>query len=427
LNGLGKRLKQMRVARGMTQSELAQPYYTYSFVSAIESGRRRPSKAALEHFSDRLGVQADELLTGTPPGITSEVELGLAEARRLVSAGKVKKAEERFTEALRLSQQYNLEQSEARAMHGIALCYERKGKVAEAIEMYRKVQGQLGGHPTARVAESLAGEARCHQLLGDVRYAIHILESALELMQREGLEDPTATMRLQASLVGAYFEAGLYDRSYAAAEEALSLAPEVDDPERLAAMYINAAWALNHKGRDRDAHETLVRAEHFFEQVDLRLELAQCRLGRGILFGRKGDTDRATSEIEKAAEDFRHIGNAVNEARCLNELGRLARLSGDTLKATGHLERSIELLSQLDQTVLLAWAYREMGLTLETSDPTEALKYIETAIQHYERADQGVELAITYRYLGDMLNETPRRADSCDAYRRGILALERNL
>jgi tetratricopeptide (TPR) repeat protein len=411
----------------MTQSELAQPYYTYSFVSAIESGRRRPSKAALEHFAGRLGVQTDELLTGRPPGITSEVELGLAEARRLVSLGKVKKAEERFNEALRLSKLHHLDHSEARSMYGIALCYERRGKVAEAIEMYRKVQDRLGGRPTAWSADSIAGEARCHQLLGDIRYAIHILESALDLMKREGLEDPTAAMRLQASLVGAYFEGGLYERSYAAAEEALSFAPEVDDPERLAAMYINAAWALNHKGRDREAHETLVRAEHFFEQVDLRLELAQCRLSRGMMLSRRDDNLEARKEIEKAAAGFRLVDSGVNEARALNELARLERLGGAEDKALAHLNDAMVILQELDQTVVLAWSYREMGLTLENSDRTEAIKCLETAIELYERSDSPVQLAITYRYLGDMLSETARKADSCGAYRRGILALERNL
>ena len=329
MSALGRRLKQLRVTRGMTQSELAQPYYTYSFVSAIEGGRRRPSKEALEHFAERLGVEPDELLTGRPPGLASEVELGLVEARRLASAGKVKKAEESFRAMLTLSQQHHLDQSEARAMHGIALCFERRSKVAEAIEMYRKVQDRLGGRPTAWSADSIAGEARCHQLLGDTRYAIHILETALDQMKRDGFEDPTASMRLQASLVGAYFEGGLYARSYAAAEEALAFAPQVDDPERLAAMYINAAWALNHKGRDREAHETLVRAEHFFEQVDLRLELAQCRLSRGMMLGRKGSYDLARTEIEKATEGFRSVDTKVNEARALNELARIERLSSN--------------------------------------------------------------------------------------------------
>ena len=92
-----------------------------------------------------------------------------------------------------------------------------------------------------------------------------------------------------------------------------------------------------------------------------------------------------------------------------------------------HLEASIEILTKLDQSVVLAWAYREMGLTLEPSDRTQAIKCMKMAIEAYERADEAVELAITYRHMGDMLSESNRKARACDAYRQGILALEKNL
>ena len=61
---IGTRLRQIRVARGMTQAELASPRYTHAYVSAIEAGRRQPSTKAIEHFAARLGVDPDELMTG---------------------------------------------------------------------------------------------------------------------------------------------------------------------------------------------------------------------------------------------------------------------------------------------------------------------------------------------------------------------------
>ena len=58
---IGTRLRRLRTARGLTQKELAAPRYTHAYVSSIESGRRRPSLEALEHFASKLGVPVEEL------------------------------------------------------------------------------------------------------------------------------------------------------------------------------------------------------------------------------------------------------------------------------------------------------------------------------------------------------------------------------
>src|ERR671929_169869 len=44
----GSRLRKLRLARGMTQKELAGDRYTHAYVSSIEAGRRMPSREALQ-------------------------------------------------------------------------------------------------------------------------------------------------------------------------------------------------------------------------------------------------------------------------------------------------------------------------------------------------------------------------------------------
>ncbi len=74
---IGSRLRRLRVARGLTQKELAAPAYTHAYVSTIESGRRNPSRGALEHFAAKLGVDVDELETGRPADLSARLELVL--------------------------------------------------------------------------------------------------------------------------------------------------------------------------------------------------------------------------------------------------------------------------------------------------------------------------------------------------------------
>lgn len=424
---LGTRIRKLRETKGLTQKELAEPYYTHAYISTIESGRRSPDKQALEHIAHRLGVGTEELLTGRPPTLSSELDLGLSEARRQVSKGRVKEARKRYEELAKEAKRFKLAGFEARATGGLALCEERGGRPREAAELYLRAQ-KLASRESALVrVDAIAGEARCAQATGDIRYAIHLLESALIELERQKLEDPSAMLRLHASLIGAYFEAGLYQHAYRSAELALGLAPSVADAERLGNMHLNAAWALHHQGRARDAQDCLLKAQTYYEQLDLALELGRARLATGMMLARKGAARKARAELETAIEAFRESDSTIDEARTLNELARVWRSSGRLEEAAESLEASLALLEDKDHPGLAGWANRELGLCLAESDPPVAEKHVRAAIELFELSAQPVQLAITHRVLGDLLGSKGKTRQACESYRTGILFLEEDL
>lgn len=425
--GLGKRLRQLRVGRGMTQQELADPHYTAAYISTIEAGKRRPSEEALAHLADRLGTDPESLATGRPPGLVSELELGLVEARRLASSGKAKDGMKRFEQLLATAHEHRLTALEVRALYGLGLSYERSDQPERAIELYEKAVEQAGPDLLPVAVDAVAGQARCHQLQGDIRLAIHILETALITLERARLEDPSALLRIRASLVAAYFEAGLFTRAYENADEALYLAADVRDPERLAWMYLNSAWALHHRGRPKDAHDTLMRAEHFFGQLELRLELAQARLAKGMLLSREADLAAARVEFTVAATTFRDVGSSINEARAYNELGRLERIEGNQPAAKSALGHAASILEKLEYPGLLAWTHRELGIALADDEPDLAEKALLQAWELYARADEPVERAITCRHLGELRDRLGDEKGACEAFRLGISVLETKL
>ncbi|MGH2454894.1 MAG: helix-turn-helix domain-containing protein, partial [Candidatus Limnocylindria bacterium] len=73
---IGKRLRQMRAAAGMTQRQLAQPRYTAAYVSALENGLAKPSMAALHYLAGRLGVEIAAFLP-SPSGQLSRLDADL--------------------------------------------------------------------------------------------------------------------------------------------------------------------------------------------------------------------------------------------------------------------------------------------------------------------------------------------------------------
>src|SRR6184192_725814 len=61
---LGERLRQLRVAAGLTQSDLAGDRFSKEYVSQIERGKTRPTSQTLSWIAERLGVDASYLERG---------------------------------------------------------------------------------------------------------------------------------------------------------------------------------------------------------------------------------------------------------------------------------------------------------------------------------------------------------------------------
>jgi len=59
---LGGRIRETRLAAGMTQAEVAAGRFSVAYLSRIESGDRRPSPETLEHIARTLGTDIPTLL-----------------------------------------------------------------------------------------------------------------------------------------------------------------------------------------------------------------------------------------------------------------------------------------------------------------------------------------------------------------------------
>src|SRR5712691_9858844 len=81
--GLGERLRQLRVAAGLTQTELAGERCSKEYVSQIERGKTRPTRETVEWLALRLGVDATFLSSGVSTDERARAEAILARAEAL--------------------------------------------------------------------------------------------------------------------------------------------------------------------------------------------------------------------------------------------------------------------------------------------------------------------------------------------------------
>ncbi len=423
---LGRRIRRLRLAAGLTQHDLAAPDYTHAYVSQIESGRRDPSPAALEHFARKLGIGVEQLQTGRPPDLEERLELELQEARRMASAGEIEPAESTYETVHKEANRYALPRLIARALQGKAMCAELGGDLDAAISLYQQAEQALVGEPFTERVDAIAGQTRCLQSRGDTRTSVYMLEQALETLERQGLTDPGALVRLHTSLVAAYWERGAYERSAASAEEALRLAPQTKEPERLASMHLNVARVLLDQGRTKDAHDSLRQAEQLYREMDMQSHVADCHHSRGFILAREGKLDEAEAELEEALNVYRTIDLPLREARSTIELARIKRQRGDSDQAEGLLERALELTGSRDW-IEIAEANRELALCRKDKDAGAAEKLLRSAAELFQKSEEQTEYAATCRLLGDLLMDNGDVASAAEAFRQGVTAIEERL
>src|SRR5215216_1253656 len=85
---LGDRVRQLRIAKGLTQTELAGERFSKEYVSQIERGKTRPTGETIEWLASRLGVDQSFLETGVSSSERERVESVIARAEAALESNQ---------------------------------------------------------------------------------------------------------------------------------------------------------------------------------------------------------------------------------------------------------------------------------------------------------------------------------------------------
>src|SRR5919109_5469707 len=151
---LGERLRQLRVAAGMTQTDLAGDRFSKEYVSQIERGKTRPTPETIQWLADRLGVDGGFLANGVSADERGRVDAALARADALLEARRNDEALEEFASVRSAVLATGLPELEARALSGEATVRMRRGEVREAIA------GAATWKPRARTSSARSSSPR---------------------------------------------------------------------------------------------------------------------------------------------------------------------------------------------------------------------------------------------------------------------------
>ncbi|MFE1869675.1 tetratricopeptide repeat protein [Streptomyces sp. NPDC059496] len=417
---IGRRVQRMRGELGLTQRQLAEPSYTSAYISTLESGKVRPSETALRFLAARLGTSYEELATGRPAHLATELRLALTDAQQTLATGAADEAAARYRRLLAEAEELGLVAEQAEARLGLGDCALESGELPDAIGHFETAEHLLADEPLPRRARPIRGRAVAHLLAGELRYACYLLESTIDELGSSGLADPEALVLLNAAIIGPYLDMGAHARAARAAELALALAPQVSDPALVAGMHRQVARTFLAGGRVADADASLAKAQEIYGQLRLRTDLAHCHWMRGYVQAQNGELASAERELRIARDMLSARRAGLYTAQVEVELADVLRQLGRHEEAAGLLSALLEL-GDSHGAVHAGGAHRLLGLMAEErGEPEAAEEHYVQALALLERSGASGDLADLCRLLGDLLRRTGRVEAAMDAYRTGL-------
>ncbi|MFD5631319.1 MULTISPECIES: helix-turn-helix domain-containing protein [unclassified Streptomyces] len=418
---IGRRVQQLRTERGLTQKQLAEPVYTPAYVSTLEAGRVRASEPALRHIAERLGVAYEELVTGRPAHLATDLRLRLTDAQRTLATGEAEVAAEQYDGLLAEAKAHGLVAEQAAALLGLGECALETGDLETARKRFEESEGRLGDAPLPNRVPALRGRAVSHYLAGELRYSCYLFESTIDELNRTGMHDPDALLLLYTGVIAPYMDMGAHARAAQAAELALALAPQVGEPALVARMHRSVARTMIAEGRMAEADASLAKAAELYRQLQIRTELANCHWMRGYLYVQNGELERAESELREARTMLSAKRAALYTSQVAVELADVLHRRGKSEEAATLLHEVLGDLSPERGAVHSAGAHRLLGIIAEDARDTEsAEEHYVRALSLLERAGAAGDLADLCRLLGDLFRRTGRVEAALDAYRTGL-------
>ena len=330
---LGARIRSLRVAQGLTQSEIAGETFSAGYVSRIESGVRRPTSKVLAEIAGRLDTTPEQLLKGIEASAFDELKMGLDYGELALENGDAPDAEKHVRKALEGARTAQVRELLQRGSLLLGRVLEAQGRYDEAIACLEQAVSTGEGIALLEAGTALS---RCLRDSGDLSLAIEIGEQVEASVAGSACAEVDEAVQLSVTIAAAYAERGDLARATRRCTEAIATAESLGSPRARASAYWNASMVEATKGRTAVAAPMAARALALLSEGRDERNLARLRLqvGRLLLQSDPPELDEAIRHACRARDAMEHTSaSPVDLAFCDVTLAQAHLLSGDPAAA----------------------------------------------------------------------------------------------
>ena len=425
---LGERLRALRIAAGLTQSELAGGRFSKEYLSQIERGKTRPTVETLDWLASRLGVDPGYLESGVSAEERSRAEAVLARAEALLEAHRYAEAQDELARSRDRVVRVGAPELELRALLVESWADVQQGRIKEALAVLARARdiAEAGGRSDVDRAAVLLRLGVCRYKLSSISTAIGLLDEALALADRSGL--PCDLLR--AEILGWRSRCRRRQRDWQAAREdverALELAEAAGDREASANSYFQASLVAEREGHWLLARTYAERARGLYEEIEDRANVGRMLNNLGGLNFTLGNPERAVGLLEDAFRVATETGSEVDAGQALCSLAEVHLGSGEPVQAEEKARKALDLLAgRVDYLYEIGTAQLSLGRALLEQDRLiEAEEMLLAADTSFEQLSSVSHRAAAWVAQGDLAQKRGADREAARLYRRAAEALQ---
>ncbi|HST18192.1 MAG TPA: helix-turn-helix transcriptional regulator [Gaiellaceae bacterium] len=343
---LGERLRQLRVAAGLTQGQLAGDRFSKEYISQIERGKTKPTVETVEWLAVRLGVDSSFLQSGVSADERARAETILARADALLDEHRFDDAVAEYAKALPAVLGTGAVELHVRVLNGEGIALAQSGDVRTGLERLAEARSLVERSEFSDVdrAEVLYRIGVCRCLLQSIATAVALFGEALTLAERSGMPCDQLRLAIFAWRARCYRRQRDFEAAREDIERALELADAMQDSRALGQAYFQASVLA-----ERDGHWVLART--YAEKAKAQYEELADRANVGRLLNNLGGLDFLLGRPERAVEHLKHsfavaleIGRDEDAAKAISSLAQVHLRTGDAVRAEEQARHALQII-----------------------------------------------------------------------------------
>lgn len=425
---LGQRVRQARVARGLTQSELADSRFSKQYVSQIERDQLRPTEATLRWIADRLEVDTQFLATGVDGRELDRVESVVARGEAALEAHDYGEAITLLAGVIESLPAEAASDLELRALLAESWARMYIGEMREALPLLTRARELVEDTVFSDVdrAEVLFRLGCCRYRLASVTTALALFNEALDLAERSGIPCD----RLRSRIFGWRSRCYRRQRDWEAAREdverALELAEALDDRRATADAYFLGALVSERRGQWVAARSYAERAKVLYEEIDDRANTGKLLTTLGGLTFLLGKPDESIPLFKQAFAVALEVGSDADAAQAVSSLAQVHLRTGQLELAERQAGHALDLLAdRVDFIDEIGNAQLVLGRSLlEQGRLEEAEEKFRAAEESFAQLSSASHKAAAWTAQAELAVRRGEKEGAIQLYQRAVEALQ---
>jgi tetratricopeptide (TPR) repeat protein len=425
---VGERVRRLRMAAGLSQTELAGGRFSKEYVSQIERGKTRPTADTLAWLAERLGADASFLASGVSSADRYRLEAVLARGEALVEQHRYEEAARELEYARESTATVGVADLTLRALAGLAWARMELGELQAAIDLLGEARAiaEAPRFDDLERADVLFRLGVCRYKLSSVSTALALLDEALTLAQRSTL--PCDRLRVEIFL----WRSRCYrlQRDYLAAREnvaqALELAESLQHPVTSANAFFQASLVAEREGHFGLARSYAEKARARYEQIEDRVTVGRLLNNLGGITRMLGKPEEAVGYLKDSLRVLLDEGSDVEAAHVVCSLAQVHLELGRFTEAEAEARKALELLGdRVDYLYEIGTAQLALGRSIMGQDRLdEAKDILHAADRSFEQLSSVSHRASAWIALGDLAHRRDDDREAARLYRKAAEALQ---